>query len=91
MNCRQCRRIRSHLINGSGWRAQRFWPVTRRDAGRIPAAGFNRGATTSQAKRSRAPAASLFLAAFPYVSFSHPNATAGIYEMASSKKETYSV
>jgi hypothetical protein len=29
--------------------------VTRRDAGRIPAAGFNRGATTSQAKRSRAP------------------------------------
>src|SRR4051812_44622253 len=46
---------RSHLINGSEWRAQRFWPVTRRDAGRIPSAGFNRGATTSQAKRPRAP------------------------------------
>ena len=39
------KKVRSHLINGSRWRGQRFWLATRRDAGRIPAAGFNRGTT----------------------------------------------
>src|SRR5207302_841498 len=42
----------SRLTNRSRWRGQRFWLATRRDAGRIPAAGFNRGTTTWPAKRS---------------------------------------
>src|SRR5437016_6899994 len=46
----------SRLTNRSRWRGQRFWLATRRDAGRIPAAGFNRGTTTWPGKRSAAPA-----------------------------------
>src|SRR4051812_25543835 len=45
---------RSHLINTRGWRRQRFWPMARRDAGSIPAAGLDRGTTTPAAKRSAA-------------------------------------
>jgi len=40
--------IRSHLINGSRWRGQRFWLATRRDAGRIPPA------LTEEQQRGRA-------------------------------------
>jgi hypothetical protein len=46
---------RSHLINRRRWRGERFWPAARRDAGRIPAVGFNRGTTMQPAKRSTAP------------------------------------
>jgi hypothetical protein len=82
---------RSHLINERGWRDERFWPAARRDAGRIPAAGCNRGTTTQPAKRSTA--LDLFSEHMypPSDKFKVPNAAAGIYEMASSQTKIISL
>jgi hypothetical protein len=83
--------IRSHPINERGWRGERFWPAARRDAGRIPAAGCNRGTTTQPAKRSTA--LDLFSEHMypPSDKFKVPNAAAGIYEMASSQTKIISL
>src|SRR5206468_4863891 len=76
---------RSHLINRSTWRGERFWPATRRDAGRILAA-----ALTEEQRRGR-PKDPPFLPRLRCTDFLIPieipvqNAAAGIYEMASNK------
>ena len=80
------KKSRGHLINGSKWRGQRFWLATRSDAGRIPAAGFNRGTTTWPGKRSAASVRTDFGTTILEDHRSRPIAAARIYEMASKPK-----